>query len=722
MKEKKMNTNKIRVNKLWFVLVFFLFAGFIVRLCYLSLIDYKVGNSTISAFIKNRNTKEEIIMPTRGSIYDVKGNILAQDVVSYTVIAYLDESRSENSKTQNHVSDIENTAIKLSEVLDIPKDTLVEYLSKDAYQVELGPKGKNLSQLKMEEVKALNLPGIDFIKTTKRYYPNGDFASYMLGYTVFEEDSDGNNYMKGLLGIEQSFDQELRGSVGYVTYEKDRYGYKIANGREYKEEALNGDDIYLTIDNNVELFIENAVKKTSEQSQASFVLMVVADAKTGAILGYSSTPSFDPNLRNLSNYLDPIIRNPYEPGSTMKIFSYMCAIDKGTYKGDETYLSGSKTYTSNLENGGQETTTISDWKKEGWGRLTYDQGFALSSNIAVANMVNNFITIEDLHNCYEKYGFGSPVGIALKNEASGSIDFRYEIEAATAGYGQGIMTTPIQHIQALTAVANDGEMLKPYLVSKIKNTNTGKITFEGKKTSLGEVISKSTADKMKTLLRSVINGDSSNSTGSSYYMEGYDLIGKTGTAQIYNYKLGKYEDGPTDYIYSFSGLYPGENPEIIVYAALMKPKDTTNYVAPMVKEVVANISNYLNIKEVEKKEEAYVMPSFTNKNIETVKKTLEGKNLDIIILGDGDKVINQYPLANTTLLEKAKVILLTNKYDKKVMPDLIGYSKMDAINLLKMMNLSYAISGTGYVSEQSIAKDTIVNDTTEILIKLQSRY
>jgi len=657
MKKKKINTNKIRVNKIVFVFVFFLFAIFIVRLSYLCLIDYKVGDTTITAFIKNRNVEEEIIMPKRGTIYDKNGNILAQDVASYTVIAYLDKSRSENSSTLNHVEDIENTADKLSEVLDIDKDTLIEYLSKDLYQVELGPNAKNLSQLKMEEVKALNLPGIDFIKSTKRYYPNGDFASYMLGYTVLKEDNDGNNFITGELGVEEYFNDILKGETGYVTYEKDRYGYKIANGREYKKEAKDGEDVYLTIDNNIQLFIENAVKKASSNSLAEWVLMIVADAKTGAILGYSNTPSFDPNERNLTSYLDPVVNNAYEPGSTMKIFSYMCAIETGNYNGSDTYTSGSKTYTSDVTG---EEVTISDWNKEGWGNLTYDQGFALSSNIAVANMINNFISINDLHACYQKYGFGSTTGFTLKRELTGSIDFTYEIEAATAGYGQGITTTPIQHIQALTALANNGEMLKPYIVSKIQDTNTKDITFKGEVNSLGKVASENTINKMKELLRSVINGDNTNSTGYSYYMEGYDLIGKTGTAQIYNYEQGSYETGDTDYIYSFSGLYPGDDPEIIIYTALKKPIDTDNYLAPMVKEVIENISKYLNIEQSNNENKTYTISSYINKNTNTTVEDLQKHNLNLVILGNGSKIINQYPKANTNVLENSKVFLLNS--------------------------------------------------------------
>jgi len=278
--KKEINTNKISVSKKMFVFVFFLLLIFIGRICYLCLVDYRVNDITISAFVKNRNIKEETIAPVRGNIYDVNGNVLAQEVSSYTVVAYLDEKRSENSKTLNHVEDIENTAKALSPLINMSEETIIGLLNKEAYQVELGPGGRNLSQLQMEEIKELNLPGIDFIKSSKRYYPNGDFASYMIGYTVSKKDDDGNGYILGEMGIEQAFNEELTGSEGYITYEKDRYGYKIANGREYIEEAEDGNDIYLTIDNNIQLFIENEIKEVQEKSESEWVLMVVADAKT----------------------------------------------------------------------------------------------------------------------------------------------------------------------------------------------------------------------------------------------------------------------------------------------------------------------------------------------------------------------------------------------------------------------------------------------------------
>ena len=716
MKKEKIKSNII-IHKWLYVLIFLFFVIFALRLSYLCLVDYKVGDSTITAFINNRNTIEEVIYPTRGDILDKNGNVLAQSVSSYTVIAYLSETRSEGSDTPLHVVDKNATAEALSPLINMSVEDIMALLEKDAYQVELGPGGRNLSQIQMEKIKELNLPGIDFISDTKRYYPNGDFASYMLGYTKTKEE-DGVSTIVGELGIEEYYNETLTGSAGFITYEKDRYGYKIANGREYIEPADDGDDVYLTVDNNIELFIENAVKKMSEDSEAEWTLMVVADAKTGAILGYSSTPSFDPNIRNMTSYVDPIVGNAYEPGSTMKIFSYMCAIESGNYKGDDKYMSGSKTYESETTG---EKVTINDWKKEGWGEITYDQGFALSSNIAVANLVETAIGKSELSACYNNYGFSKTTGFTLKRESKGSIDFNYQIEVATAGYGQGITTTPIQHIQALTAIANDGVMLKPYIVSKIVDSNTGDINFEGKRTEIKQIASKDSIDKIKELMASVVTPNSETSTGYAYYMDGYNIIGKTGTAQIFDYEKGEYLKGESDYIYSFSGLYPGDDPEIIIYTAIKKPKDSSNYIAPAVKEVIKNISNYLNIKEDTVVDTTYQIESYINSDTTNVINKLKDSGINLIVIGDGNKIVSQYPSGNTNLTKGDNLILLTNTYDKKML-NLIGLSYKEVNIILNYMGINYTIEGNGYVYEQSIPEGTIVNPEDTLTIKLKEKY
>ena len=716
MKDRKINTNKLKVSKFVYITVFFLFVVFCVSLCYRCLADYNVGNITFSEFIENRNIVEETILPNRGTIYDSKGNVLAQDVSSYTLIAYLDKIRSENSGILRHVEDKEGTAKALSELIDTSYERILEILNKDAYQVEFGPGGKNLSQLEMEAIRTLELPGIDFIKSTKRYYSNGDFASYLLGYTVNKKDEEGNTWMVGELGIEGHYNELLTGESGYLTYEKDGRGNKIANSNEYTEEAVDGADINLTIDSSVQLFVENAVKDAQKKSEAEWVVLAIMDADTGAILGYSSTPSFDPNIRNLTNYMDPLVSYAYEPGSTMKTFSYMCAIESGKYDGSATFMSGSKTYVSELDE--KDTVTIKDWNNKGWGEISYDYGYAMSSNIGVASLMEEVLTKKELRDCYQKYGFGNVTGITLNRELSGNIKFTYDIEAATAGYGQGITITPIQMLQALTIISNDGVMLKPYVVSSVVSS-TGEVLEEHSREEIGKVVSEDTVSKVKDLMDSVICNDSKKCTGSAYYMDDYNLIGKTGTASIYDYSKGAYLTGPADYIYSFSGLYPGDDPELIVYMAIKKPKNSSNYIAPEIQDIIVNLSKYYNIEETKEVEDEYVIDNYVNRVTTEIQKELKDNGINAIVLGNGRKIIGQYPNSNVTLYNGDKVVLLTNNYDN-TMIDFTGMSYKDANNILKLMKVDYKLEGYGYVYEQNVKSGDKIDK--EVILKFKGKY
>ena len=567
----------------------------------------------------------------------------------------------------------------------------------------------------MEKIRDLNLPGIDFIKSTKRYYPNGDFASYLVGYTKNKKMDDGNTYMVGELGIEGFYNKELTGTSGYITYERDGRGNRINNSNEYREDAINGDNIYLTIDNSIQLFIENAVKASQKASNAEWTLMAVMDAKTGAILGYSSTPSYDPNIRNLTNYMDPLVSYTYEPGSTMKTFSYMCAIDSGKYNGSDTFMSGSKTYVSARDE--NDTVTIKDWNDgKGWGRISYDFGFAMSSNIGVANILENVITKKELKACYDKYGFGKKTNITLNNELAGEINFKYDVEAATAGYGQGIMVTPIQMLQGLTIVANDGVMLKPYVISKIVDSN-GKSILENKTEKMEKVASSETVEKLKKLLRSVISNDNTTGTGYAYKMDGYDLIGKTGTGQIF--EKGKYLVGNGQYIYSFAGLYPGDDPEIIIYMAVKKPQDGNNYIAEPVKEVIINSSKYLSIETKVKESKNIILNDYSNRIVTEIEKELKDNGMRVITLGNGKKIINQYPDKGIKVYEKGLVVLLTNDYNNNMI-DFRGLSYKEAKEILNLMNVEYELDGYGYVYEQNIANGNKIDN--KVILKLKGLY
>ena len=243
----------------------------------------------------------------------------------------------------------------------------------------------------------------------------------------------------------------------------------------------------------------------------------------------------------------------------MKTFTYMAALEKGTYKGDETFESG------RIEIGDD---IISDWNNTGWGTITYDQGYTLSSNVAITNILNKFINRTDLRAYFEKLGFGRKTNFTLPNEESGKLNFKYEVEVANAGFGQGITTTPIQHVQALTSIANNGTLLKPYIVDKIVNPKTGEVVFKGQKEEIAKVASKETISKIKDLMYQVIYGEPVYATGASYKVDGCEIIGKTGTAQFVNPNTGKYETGSTNYLRSFAGLFPKDDPEVIVYVVV----------------------------------------------------------------------------------------------------------------------------------------------------------
>lgn len=706
MKKRQTNTNKVVINKFVFGVCLFLLLGLIGRICYLGLSN-KIDGIDIKKMAQNRNTQKEVISANRGTIFDSAGEVLAQNVSSYTVIAYLDESRSEGQSTPQHVVDVEETATKLAPLLNMTEEELKELLNKDLYQVELGPGGRNITEIKKEAIENLKLPGIDFIQDYKRYYPNGNFASYIIGYAKTSEDGT----MTGEMGIEQQFNEELSGKDGYLEYQKDLMGYKIPNTPEIRNDPENGNDIYLTIDSNIQLFVEQALLKMQDEEEFEWATITIADAKTGKILASSSIPSFDPNIKDITSYLNPLVSYAYEPGSTMKIYTYMAALEKGTYDGTKTYLSGKKEIGDD---------TVNDWNEgKGWGTITYDEGFAQSSNTGVANMMETMINKDDLKNYLLKMGFGKKTGIQLPKEEEGQIKFTYPIEIANAAFGQGITTTPIQHIQALTSIANDGVMLEPYIVDKIVDSNSGEVIFKGKKKEVGTVAKKSTIDYIKNLMYNVVHNDSAHGTGYIYNIEGYDVIGKTGTAQVVD-EDGKYSETKT--IRSFEGMFPKDNPEIIVYASVQGMKSSTP-LANAVKKILEDTCKHLNIKPVTNvtdtsQYQTIEMPNLLNKNIETAKKKLTDNKINPIVLGSGSKVINQFPNKGTKISNYDKVYLLTDGNDAST-PNITGYSSRDVTTLCNLLNYKCNINGSGYVTSYS---ETIENNIKTLNVELADKY
>ncbi len=694
----------IKVSNIVLIITLFLFLILIGRVSYIAL-SKEVDDINIQELASKRTTKETILKANRGTIFDNSGEVLAEDVASYTLIAYLDPKRTTDEKNPQHVVDKENTALVLSAILKMDYNTVLGYLNKEGvYQTEFGVKGKGLTELEKDTILATKLPGIDFLETTKRYYPYGKFLSYLIGYA--KQDENGN--MVGELGIEKYYNQELTGVDGKTVYQKDLRGYKIAGTKEMTEEKIDGSDIYLTIDNNVQFFLEEALNNVTSKYEFDEIDIIVAKAKTGEILGYATTPSFDPNIRDIKNYLDSNSSVAFEPGSTMKIYTYMASLEAGVYKGSDTYQSGSFTT--------KDKTVISDWNKVGWGRITFDQGFIYSSNTAVVNIMDKYLQATDLKSYLKKLGFGQKTNIGLYNETSGKIEFKYETEVFNAAFGQGITTTPIQHIQALTSIANNGELLRPYVIKKIVNGDRS--VTENKRTSLGKVASEQTIEYMKNLMWHTINDN--DGAGHYYYIDGFDLIGKTGTAQIASTNGKGYLTGDRDIIRSVALMFPKDDPEIIIYAAAKRPNSIQALAEP-VKEIVKNISKYYNIYQEATKSNGttYQLNNFINQSIKEVEEILNKEKINTIILGDGNKIINQYPI-NTTITTFDKVFFVTNS-NNLVIPDLTGYSKNDLEVVLTLLKIPYTIKGHGYVINQSILPGTKIDSNMQIEITLASK-
>ena len=717
MKRKK-KRNNIRYPRVIILISLLLFCLMIGRVAQLGL-SKEIDGTNLKALAKQRTTATKIIEAKRGTIYTSSGDALALNVSSYKLIAYLSEKRTTNKKNPQHVVDKELTAEKLAPILGMEKADVLKYLSKEnVYQTEFGTKGKGLNELTKKKIEDLNLPGLDFIESYKRYYPKGDFASYTIGYA--KADTDGDNTITGEMGIEKKYDKTLKGEDGYIKYQKDRKGYRIADTPVIEEEAVQGKDIYLTIDDNIQFFIEQALNNSDIGYDWDWFTITIADAKTGAILGTSQSPSFDPNKRDMTSYLNMMISSPYEPGSTMKTFTYMAALENGVYDGSETFRSG--VYKTS------DGTEIGDWNRNGWGTISFDKGYALSSNVGIINLIHRHMDAHMLRQYFKKLGFGKKTGLELPGELPGYLGFRYETEIFNAGFGQGITTTPIQNIQALTPLTNDGVLLKPYIINKIEDPSNKEIELENKRDEIERVASSQTVAKMLQLMDDCVNGVGN--TGSGYRLDNGELIGKTGTSQIARENGGGYLTGKADVISSFAGIYPKSDPKIIIYASVKRPSGGSQKpISNAVKEIVNNMANFYtttaeannNTNTNTNKISTYKVPNFINKKLDTATATLQSNGINYVVLGNGNKVMKQTPSAKEIITSTDTVYLITND-TKLTIPNVLGLSSKIAKNILNQLNVKVNLDGVGYVTEQSIPSGTEITDGMEITLKLNPKF
>ena len=675
----------IKISKFIILIVAFLFVAIICKLSYVVLSD-KVDGINLKDKSASISTVKKTLYADRGNIYDINGEELASTVNSYTVIAYLNSNKT-------NVSDKEKTAKELSPILNMTEEKLIELLNKKLYQVELRPGGYGITEVVKARIEKLELPGIDFIKNSKkRYYNKSTFASYIIGYAKVLDDGK----ISGELGIEGYYDDILSGTNGYTKYLKyTSSNYKIPNTNEDTKKAKDGSDIYLTIDSSIQLIAEKAVSSMKEKFNTDWAVFTVMDAKTGAIVASATNPNFNPNDTNtIKEYMNPLLSYQYEPGSVMKVFSFASSMEEGKYDGEETFKSGSYT----LDDG----TVIRDSERKGWGTISFDEGFARSSNVAATTLALR-LGVDKLSEYYNNLGFGKKTGIELSNEAIGDIEMVYQSELATASFGQGVSVTAIQMLQALSAMTNDGTVIKPYIVDKVVDQN-GNITYQGERQVVKKVYSTNTVNKMHEIMKKVID------INKYWQVNNVSIMGKTGTAQIASPK-GGYLTGTYDYIKSFAGIFPADDPKYIVYVAGKKPETNIGSWAKVITTAIEEIASYAKLTESKSDADPskiITLDNYISKYLDTTLEELKNKKIDVIILGNGKYIINQYPLKNKTLLSGENLFLLTN--DKEIkMENLKGWSLSEVKTYCNLIGLKLEYNGYGYVINQSIEENAILD-------------
>lgn len=676
----------------------------------------KAEGQALAAIAQKKHTRQTVIEGKRGSIYDRTGEAIAHDTGAYTVVAILDPSQTKNPKKPLHVANPSKTAKKLAPLLNMEESKLEELMSKKGrIQVELGPGGRDISNTTKRKIEELDLPGITFIQDSKRFYPNGVFASHIIGYA--QKNDEGKTI--GKMGIEKLFNKELTETDGYMKYQSARNGLKLPDPKESIVPPKDGDDVYLTIDKTIQTFLEDAMNRAVKEYDPKKVIGIVANPKTGEILAMSNRPSFNPNVRNINNFVNDAIGYRFEPGSTMKIFTLAAAIEEGVYNGNEYYKSGAYKV---------GTDRIRDHNKTGWGTITFNEGIQRSSNVAVAILANEKLGSDRLLQYLNRFGFNRPTGIDIPGETTSNILYEWPVEKVTTSFGQGSAVTPIQQVQAATAIANKGKMMKPYVIKKVVDSTTNEVKIEKKPEVAGEPISSETADKVLDILETVVT--SPNGTGKPYDIEGYQVAGKTGTAQIPNPKGGGYLSGHGNNTFSFLGMAPKDNPSLIVYVAVQQPKLTMQEtgsapVSLIFNSVMKNSLQYLNIQPEEEKppvvkktKYGVEMESYAGKSTESAAASLKEKGFVPVIVGKGDKVEAQSPAAGERVMKGERVFLKTN--GEAAIPSLTNWSYRDVLRLSEFLSLEPSALGTGYVVKQNIAPGSTIKKGDYLIVELKS--
>lgn len=622
--------------KIILVVIILLFVLIIGKIFYIQVFSYKKLNNYAND-LWSRNLPIEA---NRGIIYDRNGVVIADNITTTSLVLI-----------PNQIDDKEQTAKLLAEILNVSYDDMYAHVDKKTSIERVHPEGRRLSYEIADKISSLNLPGVYLVKESKRNYPFDTYLSHTIGFVGIDN--------QGLSGLELMYNNILTGEYGAIKYFSDAKGNRLSLNEVY-EKPQDGINMTLTINMDIQASLERELDNAVLKYNPDQALGIVMDPNSGEILAISSRPNFSPS--EYQNYtVEEINRNlpvwmTYEPGSTFKIITLAASLEEGIVDldNDHFYDSGAITV---------DNATLHCWKHGGHGEQTYLQVVENSCNPGFVNLGLK-LGKDKLFDYIDKFGFGHKTGVDLNGEGTGIIfdlDKVGNVELATTAFGQGVSVTPIQQITAVSAAINGGYLYKPYIVKSLNEPETNAVIQENDKQIVRKVISEETSEKVRYALESVVT----NGTGRPAYIDGYRVGGKTGTAQ--KVQDGKYMIG--NYIVSFIGFLPADDPQVIVYIALDNAKGVTQYggtvAAPIAKTILTDAITALDIDKregsTEKKynynDKKYVDVADVvgmDKN-EAIKNL---KSFKVEYTGTGNKVIYQSPSAGERILEGETVRLL----------------------------------------------------------------
>ena len=623
-------------EKIVLLIVIFCFIVIIFKVFYIQVIDYKKLNSLANSLWSRKLPIEA----DRGRIYTKDGTVIADNLTTVSLVFI-----------PNQVKEKDKVATDIAEILNVDKSVIEEHLYKKSSIERVHPKGRRLSYEIADKINSLNYDGVYLVKESKRYYPYNNLMSHILGFVGIDN--------QGLSGLELQYDEYLTGASGAIEYFSDAKGNRLQKEDVYVQPE-NGMDIYLTVNSELQTSMERELDNVMLKYNADGAWSIAMDPNTGEILAMSSRPNFNPN--NYQAYTtEQLNRNlaiwsSYEPGSTFKIVTLATAIEEKVVDIEKDTFNDSGSV--NVDG-----ARIKCWKRGGHGHQTFLEVVQNSCNPGFVELGQR-LGKETLFKYINNFGFGSKTGIDLNGEGSGilfNINKVGPVELATTAFGQGVSVTALQQITAVSAVINGGTLYKPYIVKSIVEHETGEIIKENNPQEVRKVISEDTSKQVRYALESVV----ALGTGRNAYIENYRVGGKTGTAQKVN--NGVYMTG--NYIVSFIGFLPADNPKVVVYVAIDNPKGVTQYggtiAAPIAKNILTDAISALNIEPslnvTEKKYQwydtkYYTVPNVVGKSVTEAKKEL--KNFQVEYTGNGDMILTQSPEAGNRIAENSKIRLL----------------------------------------------------------------